>query len=120
MLRLGTPDPTQDDRAPDLLGALLAIAACAPLAVRRAYPLAAAVVALPFAGAALALGYLVIPAVLVGLVLCSRAAAPASTGDGPARRLRRAVIAAAESIAGEESPVPVRLLGGFAIGVRRC
>ena len=74
VLRLGTPDPTQNDRAPDLLGALLAIAACAPLAVRRAHPLAAAVVALPFAGAALALGYLVIPAVLVGLVLCSLAA----------------------------------------------
>src|SRR5918996_625101 len=65
---------TRDDRAPDVLGALLAIAACAPVAVRRAHPLAAAVAALPFACAALALGYMVIVPVLVGLALCGRAA----------------------------------------------
>ena len=118
VLRLGTPDPTQNDRAPDLLGALLAIAACAPLAVRRAYPLAAAVVALPFAGAALALGYLVIPAVLVGLVLCSLAAAlSAQRVTVPLAAYAGTVMAAAVGITGEESPVPVRLLGGVAIGV---
>ena len=73
VLQLGTSDPSQGDRGPDLLGALLAVAACAPVAVRRAHPVAAAVVALPFAGAALALGYLVIPPVLVALMLCSGA-----------------------------------------------
>ena len=118
VLRLGTPDPTQNDRAPDLLGALLAIAACAPLAVRRAHPLAAAVVALPFAGAALALGYLVIPAVLVGLVLCSLAAALSEQRvTVPLAAYAGTVMAAAVGITGEESPVPVRLLGGVAIGV---
>ncbi|MDA0172548.1 histidine kinase [Solirubrobacter taibaiensis] len=118
VLRLGTPDPTADDRAPDLLGALLAIAACAPLAVRRAHPLAAAVISLPFAGAALALGYLVIPPVLVGLVLCSRAAVlSAQRVTVPLAAYAGTVMAAAVGITGEESPVPVRLLGGVAIGV---
>ena len=118
VLRLGSTDPAADDRALDLLGAVLAIAACAPLAVRRAHPLAAAVVALPLEGTALALGYLVIPAVLVGLVLCSRAALlSAQRVTVPLAAYAGTVMAAAVGITGEESPVPVRLLGGVAIGV---
>jgi hypothetical protein len=46
-------------RNPELLGALLSVAACAPIAVRRTHPLAAAVAAMAFAAAGLALGYTV-------------------------------------------------------------
>src|SRR5918999_6536862 len=66
----------QVDRAPDLLGALLAIAACAPVAVRRAHPLLAAVVALAFACAGLALGYMVVVAGFGAPPLCRRAGVP--------------------------------------------
>ena len=118
VLQLGTSDPTQGDRAGDLLGALLAIAACAPVAVRRAHPVAAAVVALPFAGAALALGYLVIPSVLVALMLCSGAVLlSARRVTVPLAAYAGTVMAAAVAITGDESPVPARILGGVAIGV---
>jgi signal transduction histidine kinase len=118
VLPLGTSDPTQGDRAPDLLGALLAVAACAPVAVRRTHPVAAAVVALPFAGAALALGYLVIPPVLVALMLCSGAVLlSARRLTVPLAAYAGTVMAVAVSVTGDESPLPVRILGGVAIGV---
>lgn len=111
-------EATQTDRPPDLLGVLLVIAACSPLAVRRAHPVAAAVVALPFAGTALALGYLVILPVLVGLALCSAAALQSARRvTVPLAAYAGTVMAAAVAITGEESPVMVRLLGGVAIGV---
>jgi signal transduction histidine kinase len=118
VLRLDASDATQADRAPDLIGALLAIAACAPVAVRRAHPLAAAVAALPLAGAALALGYSVILPVLVGLVLCGWAAIhSAQRVTVPLAAYAATVMAAAVAITGEDSPVLVRILGGAAIGV---
>ncbi len=118
MLQLDASDATQVDRAPDLLGALLAIAACVPVAVRRAHPLAAAVVALAFACAALALGYLVIVPVLVGLVLCSLAAIhSAQRVTLPLAAYAGTVMAAGVAITGDDSPVLVGILGGVAIGV---
>jgi signal transduction histidine kinase len=118
VLQVDMSDAAQGDRAPDLLGALLVIAACAPIAVRRAHPLAAAVVALPFAGAALALGYLVILPVLIGLMLCTRAALHSvQRVTAPLAAYAGTVMAAAVAITGEEGPVAVRILGGVAIGV---
>ena len=109
---------TPDDRAPDLLGTLLAIAACAPVAVRRAHPLAAAVAALPFACAALALGYMVIVPVLVGLALCSRAAIhSAQRVTVPLAAYAGTMMAAAVAITGDDSPVLVRILVGVSVGV---
>ena len=108
----------QIDSEPDLLGALLTIAACAPVAVRRAHPLAAAVAALPFACAALALGYMVIVPVLVGLALCSRAAIhSAQRVTVPLGAYAGTLMAAAVTITGDDSPVPVRILLGVMIGV---
>src|SRR5918996_69774 len=108
----------QVDREPDLLGALLTIAACAPVAVRRARPLAAAVAALAFACAALALGYMVIVPVLVGLALCSRAAIhSAQRVTVPLGAYAGTLMAAAVTITGDDSPVPVRILLGLMIGV---
>src|ERR671919_567457 len=116
--QLDASDATRDERAPDLLGALLAIAACAPVAVRRAHPLAAAVAALPFACAALALGYMVIVPVLVGLALCSRAAIhSAQRVTIPLGAYAGTLMAAAVTITGDDSPVPVRILLGVMIGV---
>jgi signal transduction histidine kinase len=118
MLQLDMSDATRADRAPDLLGALLAIAACAPVAVRRAHPLAAAVAALAFAGTALALDYLVIVPVLVALTLCSHAAIhSAQRVTVPLAAYAGTMMAAAVAITGEDSPVLVRILGGVAIGV---
>ena len=108
----------QIDSEPDLLGALLTIAACAPVAVRRAHPLAAAVAALAFACAALALGYMVIVPVLVGLALCSRAAIhSAQRVTVPLGAYAGTLMAAAVTITGDDSPVPVRILLGVMIGV---
>ena len=108
----------QVDRAPDLLGALLTIAACAPVALRRAHPLLAAVVALAFASAGLALGYMVVVAVLVALALCSRAAIySAQRVTVPLGAYAGTLMAAAVTITGDDSPVPVRILLGLMIGV---
>lgn len=118
VLQLDASDGTQGDRRADLLGALLTIAACAPVAVRRAHPLAAAVVALPFAGTALALGYTVIVPVLVGLVLCSWAALhSARRVTIPLAAYAGTVMAPAVAITGEDGPVLVRIFGGVAIGI---
>jgi signal transduction histidine kinase len=118
MLQLDASDAAQADRAPDLLGVLLAIAACAPLAVRRAHPLAAAVTALALAGAALALGYLVIVPVLVGLTLCGQAAIhSAHRVTVPLAAYAGTVMAAAVTLTGDENPVLVEIFGGLAIGV---
>src|SRR5918992_3842948 len=108
----------QVDREPDLLGALLTIAACAPVAVRRAHPLAAAVAALAFACAALALGYMVIVPVLVGLALCSRAAIhSAQRVTVPLGAYAGTLMAAAVTITRDDRPVPVRILLGGMIRV---
>ncbi|MBE2316145.1 sensor histidine kinase [Solirubrobacter sp. CPCC 204708] len=118
VLQVDLARTTPPDRAPDLLGALLVIAACAPLAVRREHPLAAAVVALPFAGAALSLGYSVIVPVLLALMLGGRAAlVSAHRVTVPLAAYTGTVMAAAVAITGEDSPVLVRILGGVAIGV---
>jgi len=117
VLELDAGAATQGDRAPDLLGALLVIAACAPVSVRRAHPLGAATVALPFAALALALGYTVILPILVGLVLCGRAALlSADRVTVPLAVYAGAVMAPAVAITGDDGPVLVRLLGGVAIG----
>jgi signal transduction histidine kinase len=113
MLWLGPSDATR----PDALGVLLAIAACAPIAVCRAHPVAAAVVALPFASAALALGYLVIAPVLVGLVLACRAAIlSAQRVTVPLAAFAGIAMAAGVTIT-SDGPVPVGILGGLAIGI---
>lgn len=118
VLRLDAAGAAQVDRAPDLLGALLAVAACAPIAVRRAHPLAAAVVALPLACLALALGYLVIVPVLVALALCSRAAIDSARRvTVPLAAYAGTVMASAVAITGDDSPVPVGILVGAAVGV---
>jgi signal transduction histidine kinase len=117
-LQLDGSDAAQADRAPDLIGALLAIAACAPVAVRRAHPLPAAVVSLALAGVALALGYLVIVPVLVGLMLCSQAAIhSAQRVTVPLAAYAGTVMAAAVAITGDDTPLLVGILGGVAIGV---
>lgn len=118
LLRLDASDAAGVDRAPDLLGVLLAVVACAPVAVRRAHPLAAAVAALAFACAALALGYLVIVPVLVGLTLCSRAAVHSPQRvTVPLAAYAGTVTAAAVAITADDSPVLVGIIGGAAIGV---
>jgi signal transduction histidine kinase len=117
-LQLGASHPAPGDRGPDLLGVLLAVAACAPVAVRRAHPLASAVVALSLAGVALALGYAVIAPVLVGLALCGWVA------FGSARRVAvplalyaGAAMAVAVAITDDGNPLPMRIVIGAAIGV---
>jgi signal transduction histidine kinase len=116
--QLDASDSTQVDRAPDLLGALLVVAACAPVLIRRTHPVAAAVVALPFVGLALAAGYLVIVPALVGLALCSYAAVRSPRRvTVPLAAYAGAVMAAAVAITGEDSPLPLRILVGAAIGV---
>jgi signal transduction histidine kinase len=117
-LQVDSSDATRGDRGPDLLGVLLVIAACAPVAVRRTQPLAAAIVALTVASVALALGYAVIVPVLVGLGLCSwvafqsvrRVTVPLAVYAGT-------VMAAGVAITGEGSPVPMLILVGASIGV---
>jgi signal transduction histidine kinase len=118
MLQLDAADATQADRAPDLLGVLLVLAACAPVAVRRAHRIVAAVVALAFAGAALALGYLAIVPVVVGLTLCSQAAIhSARRVTVPLAAYAGTVMAVAVTITGDDTPAVVGVLGGLAIGV---
>ncbi|MGE4426470.1 MAG: sensor histidine kinase [Solirubrobacteraceae bacterium] len=118
VLQVDGSTATRGDRAPDLLAAALAIAACVPVAVRRTHPLAAAVVGLPFASAALALGYTVIVPVLVGLTLCGWAAIHSTRPvTVPLAAYAGTVMAAAVAITGDDSPLLVRLLGGAAIGV---
>ena len=117
VLLLDAADTSPGDRGPDLLGALLVIAACAPVAMRRTHPLAAAVAALPFACAALALGYAVIVPVLIGLILCSRAALHSTQRvTVPLATYAGTVMAAGVAITGDDSPVLVRILLGVAIG----
>ncbi|WP_022929398.1 sensor histidine kinase [Patulibacter americanus] len=117
-LQLDPSDTARGDRGPDLLGVLLVIAACAPVAVRRAQPLAAAVVALTAAAVALALGYAVIVPVLVGLALCSWVAfQSARRVTVPLAAYAGTVMAAAVAITGDESPVPMLILVGASIGV---
>jgi signal transduction histidine kinase len=106
------------DRYPDLLGALLAVAACAMLAVWRRNPLATAVVALACAAAGLALGYTVVVPIVVGLVLCSQAAihsVPRVTL--PLAAYAGTAMAAAVAVAGTDTPLIMRIVGGLAIGV---
>jgi signal transduction histidine kinase len=91
----------------------------APLAVWRTHPLPIAVVALAFAATALALGYAAVVPVLLGLLLCSRAAihsAPRVTL--PLTAYAGAAMAAAIGIAGTDPAMPVlmRIVVGFAIG----
>jgi signal transduction histidine kinase len=118
VMKLDASDATQVDRAPDLLSVLLAIGACAPLAVRRAHPLAAAVAALLFACVALALGYMVIVPVLVALVLCSRAAIDcAQRVTVPLAACAGTAMAAAVAITGDDSPVLLGIVVGAAVGV---
>lgn len=104
----------------DRTSALLSVAACAPIAVRRTQPLAAAVAALAFAVAGLALEYTVIVPILVGLVLCSQAAihsVPRITF--PLAAYAGTAMAVAVAVAGTDpdTPVIMRIVGGFAIGV---
>jgi signal transduction histidine kinase len=118
LLQLDAAGGSQVERAPDLLGVLLAVGACAPVAVRRTHPVAAAVLALPFAGVALALGYMMIVPVLVSLALCSRAAIhSARRVTVPLAAYAGTVMAAAVTISDEDSPVLVRVLVGAAVGV---
>ena len=118
LLKLDATDAARVDRPPDLLGCLLAVAACAPVAVRRTRPLAAALVALPCAGVALALGYMVIVPLLVGLVLCSRAAIDSARRvTVPLAAYAGTVMAAAVAITGDDSPRPLGMLVGATIGV---
>jgi len=91
----------------------------APVAVWRAHPLPAAVVALACAATAMALGYPAVVPVLIALLLCSRAAihsAPKVTL--PLTVYAGAVMAIAVAIAGTDpvTPVLMRAVGGFAIG----
>src|ERR687895_256729 len=106
-------------RNPELLGALLSVAACAPIAVRRTHPLAAAVAAMTFAAAGLALGYTVTVPILGGLVLCSQAAihsVPRVTL--PLAAYAGTAMAAAVAVAGTDpvTPVIMRIVFGLAIG----
>jgi signal transduction histidine kinase len=118
MLQLDAADTTQADRAPDLLGVVLVIAACAPVAMRRAHRIAAAVAALAIAGVALALGYLAIVPVVVGLTLCSQAAIhSARRVTVPLAAYAGTVMAVAVTITGDDTPAAVGVLGGLAIGV---
>jgi signal transduction histidine kinase len=99
--------------------ALLAVAACAPIAVRRTHPLPAAVAALAFAAAGMALGHSAVVPVVVGLVLCSQAAihsVPRVTL--PLAAYAGAAMAGAVAIAGTDpvTPVVMRIVLGFAIG----
>jgi signal transduction histidine kinase len=108
------------DGNPMALGALLCVAACAPIAVRRTRPLAAAVTALAFGVAGLALEYTAVVPVLVGLVLCSQAAihsVPRITL--PLAAYAGTAMASAVAVAGTDpvTPLIMRLVGGFAIGV---
>lgn len=115
---LDASDATRVDGASDLLGVLLTVAACAPLAVRRTHPLAAAVAALPFACLALALGYMVVVPVLVSLTLCNWAALhSARRVTMPLAAYAATLMAPAVAITGEDTPLLLRLLGGAAIGV---
>jgi signal transduction histidine kinase len=98
---------------------LLAVAACAPVAVRRRHRVPAAVVSLAFASTAMALGHTAYVAVVVALVLCSQAAihsAPRVTL--PLTAYAGAAMAAAVAIAGTDpvTPVSLRIFAGFAIG----
>lgn len=104
-------------RAPDLLGTLLVIAACAPVATRRRIPLGSAAAAMLFAGVAMALGYMAIVPILVGLLLCGRAAIySAQRVTIPLAIYAGAVVATAVTITDDESPVPLRIVLGAAIG----
>lgn len=101
-----------------VLGVALTVAACAPIAVRRAYPVAAAVVALPLAAAALALGYLVIVPVLAALVLSAWAAIhSAQRVTVPLAAYAGTLLAVGVTATGEGSPVVLRLPVGLAIGI---
>lgn len=118
VLKLDASDATRVDRAPDLLGVVLAIAACAPVAVRRAHPLASAVAAVFFAATALALGYMVVVPVLVSLVLCSRAAIDsAQRVTVPLAAYAATAMAAGVAITGDDNPVLLGVVVGAAIGV---
>lgn len=115
---LDASDATRVDGASDLLGVVLTVAACAPLAVRRTHPLAAALVALPFACVALALGYMVIVPVLVSLGLCSWAALHSPRPvTAPLAAYAGTMMGPAVAITGDDSPLLLRMLGGVAIGV---
>jgi signal transduction histidine kinase len=104
---------------PEAVGVLLSVAACAPIAVRRSHPRAAAVVALAFAAGGLALGHTVIVPILVGLALCAGAAihSVSRVTLGLAAYAGTAM-ATAVAIAGTDpdTPVLVRIAGGLAIG----
>ncbi len=98
---------------------LLAVAACAPIAVRRTHPLPAAVTALAFGAVSMALGHPATVPVLVGLVLSSQAAIESPPRVTlPLTAYAGAVMAATIAIAGTEPAIPVslRIVAGFAIG----
>jgi len=98
---------------------LLAVAACAPIALRRTHPLAAAVVAVAFAAAGMALDYTAIVPVLVGLVLsCQAAIHGVPRVTLPLTAYAGVAFAAAVAIAGTDpvTPILMRTAFGFAIG----
>jgi signal transduction histidine kinase len=117
-VQLGASDATRVDGATDLLGALLVVGACVPMAVRRSRPVAAAVAAMPLACLALALGYTVIVPVLIGLALCSWAVFQSERRvTVPLAAYAGTMMAPSVAITADGTPLGVRLLGGFAIGV---
>lgn len=102
---------------PDALGVALAIAACAPVAVHRALPAPAAVVALLAAGASGLLGYSVALPVLVALLLSGRVAVDRHGPETIAVGALSGIAIAASAVNGVEHGVIVRAIGGFAVGV---
>lgn len=106
------------DGIPHAVGITLAVGACLPIVVWRTRPLVAAVISLPLACVALALGFRVIIPVVMGLALCGWAVIHQGKRITiPLAAFAATVMAAGVGATGDDISVWVRILIGAAIGV---
>lgn len=114
---VGDQDLSDVPRNLDAFGVVLIAAVCAPVAFRRANPLAAAVASLALTFAGTAIGYEMTAATLVALGLVGRATSRAEVRLTGTLGVFSGVVISVCALIGARADPALVLVGGFAIGM---